>query len=48
MLSELGQNNRKWGDKLKTNVIISTTMVGGLNKSYMNNNLVVRPLIRTP
>jgi hypothetical protein len=33
VLSELKQDNRKWGDKLKINVIIRITMVGGLNKS---------------
>jgi hypothetical protein len=45
MFSELRQDNRKWGDKLKINAIISTTMAGGLNKSFRNNNLMVRPPI---
>jgi len=41
VLSELGQNNREWGDKLKTSAIINITMVRRLNKSCRNNNLVV-------
>ncbi len=48
MLSELGQDNREWGDKLKTHVIINIAMARGLNKSYTNNNLVVWPLIGIP
>ncbi len=48
MLSELGQYNAKWGDKIKTIAIIRTTMARGLNKSYKNNNLVVQPPIKTP
>ncbi len=41
VLNELGQDNREWGDKFKTNVIISTTIARGLNKSCRNNNLMV-------
>jgi hypothetical protein len=33
MFNELGQDNRKWEDKLKTNAIVNITMVGRLNKS---------------
>jgi hypothetical protein len=48
VLNELGQNNKKWGDKLKTNAIININMARGLNKSYRNNSLMVRPPIGTP
>ncbi len=48
MFSELGQDNRKWGDKFKTHTIINITMVGGLNKSCKNTSLMVRPPIGTP
>jgi len=41
VFSELEQDNKKWGDKLKTNAIISIAMAGGLNKSYKNNSLMV-------
>jgi hypothetical protein len=47
VLSELGQNIKEWGDKLKTNVIISIAMARRLNKSYKNNSLMVRPPLRT-
>jgi hypothetical protein len=48
MFSELRQDNRKWGDKLKTNAIINIAMVGGLNKSCTNNNLIVQPPLGIP
>jgi hypothetical protein len=48
VFNELGQDNKEWGYKLKTNAIINITMARGLNKSYKNNSLVVRPPIRTP
>jgi hypothetical protein len=48
VLNELRQDNKKWGDKLKTNAIINITMARGLNKSYKNNSLVVRPPKGTP
>jgi hypothetical protein len=48
VLSELGQDKREWGDKLKSNAIINITIAKGLNKSYRINNLVVQPLIGIP
>lgn len=48
MLSELGQDNREWGDKFKTHAIINIAMVGGLNKSYGNSSLLVQPPIGIP
>jgi hypothetical protein len=39
MFIELGQYNKKWGDKLKTNAIINIAMVGRLNKSYKELSL---------
>ncbi len=48
VLSELGQNNKEWGDNLKTNVIINIAMARRLNKSYKNNSLMVQPPLRIP
>jgi hypothetical protein len=48
VFSELEYDIKQQGDKLKIDVIIITTMVRRMRKSFRNNNLVVQQQIKIP